>query len=138
MAARGETKLRFLLANDLEGLNRLHAILAGFEFQSTSTLDHALELLDSDLNFDLIVVGVHFDDSRAIDLLRETRAREQYASTPFLFIRTRPSSLSQVIEQSILALKGAFRVSGFIETDMFLDDDRAVRQAIFDTVAKSE
>jgi len=122
--------LKFFLASDVEGLRRLYSVLADFDFRSSSTLDDALRLLDSPMSFDLIIIGVHFDDSRAVDLLREIRSRPRYELTPVLFIRTQPSSISQILEQSILSLKDAYRVNGFIETDLLDEDDCRIREEI--------
>jgi hypothetical protein len=82
------------------------------------------------MSFDLIIIGVHFDDSRAVDLLREIRSRPRYELTPVLFIRTQPSSISLILEQSILSLKDAYRVNGFIETDLLDEDDCRIREEI--------
>jgi CheY-like chemotaxis protein len=122
--------LKFFLASDLEGLRRLYAVLAEFDFRSAFTLDDALRILDSPMNFDLIIIGVHFDDSRAVDLLREIRSKPKYELTPILFIRTQPSSISQILEQSILSLKDAYRVNGLIETDLLDEDDCRIREEI--------
>lgn len=122
--------MKFFLASDVEGLRRLYSVLADFDFRSSSTLDDALRLLDSPMSFDLIIIGVHFDDSRAVDLLREIRSRPRYELTPVLFIRTQPSSISQILEQSILSLKDAYRVNGFIETDLLDEDDCRIREEI--------
>ncbi|PZM77143.1 MAG: hypothetical protein DKT66_28300 [Candidatus Melainabacteria bacterium] len=122
--------MKLFLASDVEGLRRLYAVLADFDFRSSSTLDDALRLLDSPMSFDLIIIGVHFDDSRAVDLLREIRSRSRYELIPVLFIRTQPSSISQILEQSILSLKEAYRVNGFIETDLLDEDDCRIREEI--------
>lgn len=122
--------MKFFLASDLEGLRRLYAVLAEFDFRSAFTLDDALRLLDSPMNFDLIIIGVHFDDSRAVDLLREIRSRPKYELTPILFIRTQPSNISQILEQSILSLKDAYRVNGLIETELLDEDDCKIREEI--------
>lgn len=122
--------MKFFLASDLEGLRRLYAVLAEFDFRSAFTLDDALRLLDSPMDFDLIIIGVHFDDSRAVDLLREIRSRPKYELTPILFIRTQPSTISQILEQSILSLKDAYRVNGLIETELLDENDYRIREEI--------
>jgi CheY-like chemotaxis protein len=122
--------LKFFLASDVDGLRRLYTILDGFDFHSASTLHDALRLLDSPMIFDLIIIGVHFDDSRAVDLLREIRCRSLYELTPVIFVRTQPSNISQILEQSILSLKDAYRISGLIETELLHEDDGKIREAI--------
>lgn len=122
--------MKVFLADDIEGLRRLYAILADFDFRSASTIEDALRILDSPMDFNLIILGVHFDDSRAVDLLREIRLRTRYEKTPVLFIRTQQSSISQILEQSILSLKDAYRVNGLIETDLLDEDDCRIREEI--------
>ena len=64
---------RVLVADTPEGDRRLAAILAGCELKFVRTLDEARRALKDD-GFDLVLIGVHFDDSRMFDLLRYMRA----------------------------------------------------------------
>ena len=58
---------RILVANGVE--QRLSSILAGHQIETVGTMDEARRALERDA-FDLVVVTVHFDESRMFDLLR--------------------------------------------------------------------
>lgn len=61
---------RILVADRPESDQRLAAILAGHELVFARSLPEALRAL-RERHFDLVLVGVHFDESRMFDLMRE-------------------------------------------------------------------
>ena len=64
---------RVLVADTAEGDRRIAAILSGYELRFVRTLEEARCALQDD-GIDLVLIGVHFDDSRMFDLLRYVRA----------------------------------------------------------------
>ena len=60
---------RILVADRAESDQRISAILAGYELVFVRTMDDAQRALARE-PFALVLVGVHFDDSRMFDLLR--------------------------------------------------------------------
>jgi len=64
---------RILVADTPEGDGRISAILAGYDLVFVRTLGEAQRALDHQ-RFALVLVGVHFDDSRMFDLLRHVQA----------------------------------------------------------------
>jgi CheY-like chemotaxis protein len=66
---------------------RLSALLSGHDLSFVSALDEAKKLLTG-RNFDLIVIGVHFDESRMFDLLRHVRWQERHRATPVVCVLT--------------------------------------------------
>ena len=64
---------RILVADTPEGDRRISAILAGYDLVFVRTLGEAQRALDHQ-RFALVLVGVHFDDSRMFDLLRHVQA----------------------------------------------------------------
>lgn len=99
------------------------------------TLSEARQLLNS-VRFDVILAGVHFDDSRAVELLQIVRANTKTQNTPFVFIRTRHSSMALEIEKTIITLQKALDHSGLIETDMLAEDDDLIRKELFRRLEK--
>ena len=61
---------RILVADRPESDRRLATILAGHELVFVRTLAEALRALRKQ-RFELVLVGVHFDESRMFDLMRE-------------------------------------------------------------------
>lgn len=65
----------------------------------TNILDEAVSLLRKGV--DLIVCGIHFDDSRMFDLLRLTKADPSTRAIPFLCVRDMDSELTLPIFESL-------------------------------------
>jgi len=88
---------------------RLSALLSGHELTFVSTLDEAKRTL-SGRNFDLIVIGVHFDESRMFDLLRHVRGQERHRATPVVCVLTaefaRHAVAAEGLEIAVKALAG--------------------------------
>jgi PleD family two-component response regulator len=88
---------------------RLSAILATYETIFVRTLDEAKASLDG-RNYDLIVIGVHFDESRMFDLLRYVRWQERHRSTPVICVLTvdfaRHAIAAEGLEIAVKALGG--------------------------------
>lgn len=66
-------------------------------------------------DFDLILIGMHFDDSQMFALLRHVRALRRHAATPVVCVRALPSVLSRSAQES---LSHAARILG---ADAFID-----------------
>jgi DNA-binding NtrC family response regulator len=128
---------KILLAEDLSGLRRLSPILAGLKVSYVQTLTYAKSKLD-DGSFDLIVTGVHFDDSSAVDLLKAVRKHEKHKETPFVFIRTRSSSIAKMIQENIAVLHKVYEFDDLIETENLNEDDNLVREAILACVKRDK
>ena len=64
---------RILVADTPEGDRRISAILDGHDLVFVRTLGEAQRMLQRE-PFGLILIGVHFDDSRMFDLLRSVQA----------------------------------------------------------------
>jgi DNA-binding response OmpR family regulator len=60
---------KVLVADTPEADRRLSAILSGYDLTFARTLDEARRALER-TQFNLVMIGVHFDDSRMFDLLR--------------------------------------------------------------------
>jgi DNA-binding NtrC family response regulator len=90
---------------------RVAAALAQERVAFTHTLAAALEALAAE-DFDLLLIGLRFDDSRMFDLVREVRAGSRNRTVPIVCFRMRPFAFSismQVIEVTVKALgAGAF------------------------------
>ena len=88
---------------------RLSAILAGHDLSFVHTLDEAKATL-AGRNFDLIVIGVHFDESRMFDLLRHVRWQERHRATPVVCVLTldfaRHAIAAEGLEIAVKALGG--------------------------------
>jgi PleD family two-component response regulator len=108
---------------------RLSAILAGHELTFVRTLDEAKAVLAVRV-FDLIVIGVHFDESRMFDLLRLIRWQERHRATPVVCVLTvdfaRHAVAGEGLEIAVKALGGTayvdLKASGDGEARRIIED----------------
>ena len=88
---------------------RISAMLNGHDLSFVRTLDEAKATL-SGRNFDLIVIGVHFDESRMFDLLRHVRWQERHRATPVVCVLSadfaRHAIAAEGLEIAVKALGG--------------------------------
>jgi CheY-like chemotaxis protein len=106
---------------------RLSALLSGHELTFVNTLDEAKRTLNG-RNFDLIVIGVHFDESRMFDLLRYVRWQERHRATPVVCVLTaefaRHAVTAEGLEIAVKALGGTAYV------DLKTSGDGEVRRLV--------
>ncbi len=100
-------KKKVLVASTPNGRNIAQRALAGkYDLKFVSTIEEARRVLaGSEVNgegslFDLVVCGVHFDDSRMFELLQHIRTVDHYEELPFLVITA---------QQSVLPIEGAVK-----------------------------
>jgi CheY-like chemotaxis protein len=79
-------KRRILLASARPAYTRLLAILSGYELEFVTTLLGAKAALKGN-RFDMIMIGVHFDESRMFELVEHLRADGRYADLPVVCFR---------------------------------------------------
>jgi CheY-like chemotaxis protein len=122
---------RILVADIPESDRRLSEVLNGHELAFARTLSEAQRLL-AQVGFDLIVIGVQFDDSRMFDLVRHVRSSGQ-DKPPVACVRIhRFVSPALSIEGLELAAEAA-TCNVFIDFTKYPDDERGnaeVRQRL--------
>jgi CheY-like chemotaxis protein len=98
---------KVLVADVPEVRARVAAVLAHERLTFVHTLAAALKALAGD-DFDLVLIGMHFDDSRMFDLLREARAGSRNRGVRIVCYRLRPFAFmtlsTQAIEVTVKAL----------------------------------
>ena len=108
-----ETLPRVLLADVVQGFASIERILDGdVTFVHATTLDEALEAM---VEVDLILCGVHFDDSRMFDLLRYAKASPEARGKPFLCFRDRESELAPTLFEGLDIACRALGGVGFVD-----------------------
>jgi CheY-like chemotaxis protein len=123
---------RILIAAPMAGQNFLVPCLMGYEISTAETFTQAIRLL-SDEAFDLVVCSIHFDDSRAVNLLQEIRKDPNRSKTPFIVSRTMPSEHRQLLRLAVETIEKAFGAIPYIELDSYKgspDPVAAMRVAI--------
>jgi len=98
---------KVLIADVPQVQARVAAVLVRERLVFVHTLAAALKALAGE-DFDVVLIGMHFDDSRMFDLLREVRAGSRNGAVPVVCYRMRPLAFmalsTQVIEVTVKAL----------------------------------
>ena len=111
---------RVLVADIPESDRRLTEVLHGHELAFARTLGEAARILEQ-RDFDLIVIGVHFDDSRMFDLARHVRSGGQEEPREASVRSTRFVSPALSIEGLEIAAR-ALDCNLFLDLTEFADD----------------
>ncbi|HZS65822.1 MAG TPA: hypothetical protein VFA72_01840 [Burkholderiales bacterium] len=97
---------KVLVADVPEVQARVAAVLAQERLVFVHSLAAALSALAGD-DFDLVLIGLHFDESRMFDLVRAVREGRRNRAVPIICSRMRPFAFPismQVIEVTVKAL----------------------------------
>jgi CheY-like chemotaxis protein len=125
---------KILIADTPEADRRFSVILSGYELVSVRTLEQAERAVEG-AQFDLILVGVHFDDSRMFDFLRHLQASGRHRNCPVVCTRSY-RFVSPAI--SIEGLETAVKALGcrlFLDLTKYPDDaqgNAAIRKLLDD------
>ena len=106
---------RILVADTSDSDRRLSAILAGQDVTFARTIGEAQRLL-AQQQFDLVMIGVHFDDSRMFDLVRHVRAGGHHAGKPVACVRSH-----RFISAAAISLEGLEIAARALACNVFLD-----------------
>lgn len=108
-------KRRLLGADTPVGVAMLRGVFAGsFDVIPVHTLDAAVARLRGDL--DLILCGLHFDDSRMFDLLRLAKATPATREIPFICYRDLDTQLARPILEGMEIAAKANGALTFVDT----------------------
>jgi DNA-binding NtrC family response regulator len=99
--------MRKILVADVPQMDgRYLAAFAGWQVAFVRTLVEAQHALDA-ARYDLVVIGVYFDDSQMFDLLRAIRGDDEYGEVPIVCVRGHPGFTaisSRALEMTVKAL----------------------------------
>ena len=104
---------------------RLSGLLAAHELAFVRTLDEAKAAL-AGRSFDLILIGVHFDESRMFDLLRYVRWQERHRATPVVCVLTADFARHAIATEGVEIAAKALGGTAFLDL-MALNDSEARR-----------
>ena len=122
---------RILVADVPQMDGRYSAALAGCELAFARTMLEAHQALERG-RFDLVAIGVYFDDSRMFDLVRALRSDDDHGEVPIVCVRGRPGFTAVTAQTLQLTLK-ALAADEFLDLLHFGDDEAgnaALRAAV--------
>jgi DNA-binding response OmpR family regulator len=108
---------RILIADTPEGDRRISAILAGYDLVFVRTMNDAQRAL-AGTQFDLVLIGVHFDDSRMFDLLRSVHG----SSRPVVCMRSHHFASPAITIEGLEIATKALGCNLFLDLTWYADD----------------
>jgi PleD family two-component response regulator len=122
---------KILVADVPQMDSRYAAAAAGCEIAFARTVAEACSALDA-ARYDLVAVGVYFDDSRMFELVRTIRADDEQGEVPIVCVRGHPGFTSVATRTLEVALK-ALAADEFVDLVHFGDEaagNAALRAAL--------
>lgn len=106
----------------VEGIERLQRILAGHVLTVPRSVEEAKAEMQQ-REFAMIILGVHFDESRMFELLRLVRTFRKNELTPVVCMLTAESRLSDVAIEGLDHAVKAMLANAFLNLNKFPDDE---------------
>lgn len=123
------TPARILLAEEAAILPTVTSALVGYELLATVSLRQAERLILED-GIDLFVVGIHFDDSRAMELIKKVRLDRKHGNTPIIIHRLSPSEHAELLKQTLDVMRTMNIISDYLEVEGDPDAKSKIRKAV--------
>ncbi|MBA4027129.1 MAG: hypothetical protein C0473_02705 [Cyanobacteria bacterium DS3.002] len=125
---------RILIAQEKTCIDVLVNALAGYDLITTSRLVEA-ERMVVEGGIDLFVVGVHFEDSRGLELVEFIR--KDVAHAPIIVVRYKSSEIADLLRQTIEAVRRVKAINAYVEADSNFGDGRSFGQRVREAVEQS-
>jgi len=101
---------------------RMQRILGRHELTFVETSDQAMQALEK--RHGMVILGVHFDDSRMFSLLGDIRAHSSYRKVPVLCVLgARGRAITEIAVEGLDHAVKAMRANGFLDLQHFADDE---------------
>jgi DNA-binding response OmpR family regulator len=121
-----------LVADTPDADRRIAAILPGYDLVFVRTLDQAQQAL-ARAHFGLVLIGVHFDESRMFDLLRHLQVSNGHAGCAVICMRSQQFESPAITIEGLEIAARALGCSLFLDLTWYADDatgNGAVRQLL--------
>jgi hypothetical protein len=128
---------RILVAHDHGGLSIIEKALHGCDLVVVTDMKK-VEFLTTEDGIDCFVIGIHFDYSRAVELVTTIRRSEKHKTTPVILIRCSPSPNAQMLRSTVDLLIDHGTVRQYLELDDDPDAVEKIRAAVDECLAVSK
>ena len=122
---------KILLAQDTSAMSMTKAAMTGFEVFEASTIAHARGLVVENV-FTLFVIGVHFDHSQTLDLVKTIRGDDKHKNTPIIVVRLLKSIMVEPLRHTMEGLINRKTISEYLE----LERDPDAQAKLSDVIKK--
>lgn len=123
---------KILVADVPELDSRLISLYPGEALYFVRTMDEASRALEREA-FDLLLISVHFDDSRMFDLLRQVRQDGRNRAIPIVCVREPGLGFSAVSANTLEVTCRALEANAFVDLTAAREEDErnaALRAAV--------
>jgi DNA-binding response OmpR family regulator len=127
---------RILLAHAPEKIGFLVDALRGYEVMQAGTLKEAERLTIED-GINLFIVGIHFDDSRAMQLITTIRLDEHHKTTPIVVVRLSASEHTEMLRMTLDTLVKLNIINEFIEFEKHGKNQKLLFRKLVDQILRS-
>jgi CheY-like chemotaxis protein len=112
-----------LIADVPEGAEIVKSVLSPLhDLVLVHSLTAATRLI-ANVDFDVVISGTLFDDSRMIELLRAVRTEPRFADKPFVVLRVLPTTMTPELEANAKQMATVLGANAYITIDD-LEKDR--------------
>lgn len=126
---------RILVAENPARINEVCEALSSYELLRATKLYEAERLLMED-GIDLFVVGVHFDESQALELVKFIRSNKEHKKSPIVVIRSYQSEHENILRQALGVMKMTDAITEYLECQGHCDDLTELKAALSATVER--
>jgi response regulator of citrate/malate metabolism len=112
---------RILIADVPQMDGRYLAAFAGWGIAFVRTMSEAQQALAAQ-RYDLVAIGVYFDDSQMFDMLRAIRSGDTHGEVPIVCVRGRPG-FTAITSRTLEVTVKALAADEFIDLLHFGDDE---------------
>jgi PleD family two-component response regulator len=119
---------RLLTTDVAQGAHRLKNILGEkHRLVCANNVEHATSLAKTSEPFNLIIVGLLFDDSRMFDLMKAVKEEAQLAGTPAMGFSDQPAAISVAGREDLETSKHLVGACNYVDTQNMSDEEIAQR-----------
>lgn len=89
--------------------------LQGYELCIADNVQHGTRLLNEQQDIDIFVIGILFDDSKAMELIKRVSSRETATKRPILVVRLMSSQHEEVLKSTMKTMIELKIVTEYLE-----------------------
>lgn len=106
---------KIFVAVKSEPLATVVEALQGYELCIAQSVQHGIQLLNERSDVDLFLIGILFDDSKAMDLIKRVSNRDPEKRTPILVVRLMSSQHEEVLKSTMKTMVELKIVKEYLE-----------------------
>jgi len=122
-------RARILIAGVKAEILQIMEALIGYELIAVTKISEAERLVAED-GIDIFVIGLRFDDSRAMELVKKIRLDHEHHATPIVMVRLLGSDHTKLGRQTLHAMKRMRMINDYLELEDDADSEEKIRATI--------